>query len=89
MTCRILLFGWLALLCFSLASTLISIWSVPPNWQAVSGTAIILLAWLKARVILGRYLGLAQSAFWSRGFNTSLAFFCVVLLLLYLVPLTF
>ena len=48
---------------------------------------ILTLAWLKARVILGRYLGLAAAPFWRRGFNLSLALFCLLLLGLYLVPL--
>ncbi len=87
MSYRSLFTGWIALLCFSLASTLLSVWSFSPNWQALTGTVILLLAWLKARVILGRYLGLSQAPFWSQGFGISLAVFCLILLGLYLIPL--
>jgi hypothetical protein len=48
---------------------------------------ILTLAWLKARVILGRYLGLVNATFWARGFGISLALFCALLLGLYLIPL--
>jgi hypothetical protein len=86
MTPHALITGWLALLVFSFGSTLISVWPVPSQWQAVAGVAILVLAWLKARVILVRYLGLARAPFWARGFGVSLALFCGLLLGLYLIP---
>ncbi|MFD3191509.1 nitric oxide reductase F protein [Sedimentitalea sp. HM32M-2] len=87
MTPRALISGWLALLAFSFGSTVISLWTIPAHWQALAGAAILVLAWLKARVILGRYLGLANAPFWARGFGISLAVFCCLLLVLYLIPL--
>jgi hypothetical protein len=86
MTRHALITGWLALLVFSFVSTLIAAWPIPPQWQALAGAVILTLAWLKARVILGRYLGLAQAPFWARGFGVSLALFCGLLLGLYLIP---
>jgi len=44
------------------------------------------LPWLKARLILGNYLGLDAAPFWRRGFETSLALFCLLLLGLDLTP---
>jgi len=82
-----LLRAWAALLALSLGSTAVSLWHWPPGLTAVGGGIILTLAWLKARVILGRYLGLAAAPFWRRGFNLSLALFCLLLLGLYLVPL--
>lgn len=87
MTNHALIAGWLALLIFSFGSTLLSLWPLPPQWQALAGAMILALAWLKARVILRRYLGLASAPFWARGFGVSLAVFCALLLGLYLLPL--
>ena len=86
MISRWLISGWMFLLVLCFASTLISLWPVPVHWQALSGALILGLAWLKARVILGRYLGLAQAPFWARGFGISLALFCAFLLGFYLIP---
>lgn len=87
MTTHALISAWIALLIFSFGSTLISVWPVPPLWQAPAGAVILGLAWLKSRVILSRYLGLAAAPFWARGFAISLALFCALLLGLYLLPL--
>ncbi|SFT39045.1 cytochrome C oxidase subunit IV family protein [Sedimentitalea nanhaiensis] len=89
MSQRALRTGWLTLMALSLISTVISLWSFPDGWQALAGTAILILAWLKARVILGRYLGLDSAPFWARGFGIALGLFCVLLLGLYLAPLMF
>lgn len=78
--------AWIALIALSLGSTLLSLDLVPDGWQAASGAAVLMLAWLKARVILARYLGLAQAPSWMRGFGISLAMFCLLLLGLYLIP---
>ena len=84
---RALIIGWSALIALSMGSTLMSLWKIPSGWQALTGTVTLLLAWLKARVILGRYLGLMHAPFWARGFGISLAIYCVLLLGLYLTPL--
>ncbi len=52
----------------------------------VTGTAVLLLALIKARIILAHYLGLAAAPSWRRGFNLSLTLFCILLLGLYLIP---
>ena len=38
------------------------------------------------RLILTRYLGLANAPFWRRGFDVTLGLFVLLLLALYLVP---
>ncbi|MBC7153389.1 MAG: nitric oxide reductase F protein [Rhodobacteraceae bacterium] len=63
-----------------------SFWHWPPGLTAFAGALILALAWLKARVILARYLGLAAAPFWRRGFEVALALFCLLLLGLYLAP---
>ncbi|MFB9149777.1 nitric oxide reductase F protein [Roseovarius ramblicola] len=82
-----LLRAWGALIGLSLGSTVLSLWHWPPRLAALAGALILTLGWLKARVILARYLGLAAAPFWRRGFNLSLALFCLLLLGLYLLPL--
>lgn len=82
-----LLRAWAALLVLSLGSTAVSLWHWPSGLLAVAGGLILALAWVKARVILARYLGLAQAPFWRRGFEIALAVFCLGLLGLYLLPL--
>lgn len=83
---RDILRAWLWLLALSLGSTAITLWHWPPQMTVPAGTAILVLAWVKARVILARYLGLAAAPFWRRGFELSLALFCLLLLALYLAP---
>lgn len=78
--------AWLWLIGFSLGSTALALWNWPASLTAVAGTAILLLAWAKARVILRRYLGLAAAPFWLRGFSLSLGLFCLLLLGLYVIP---
>ena len=67
--------AWAALLVLSVASTVIALLlpGLAPNALRVAGVAILVLAWLKARVILGRYLGLAYYPAVGRGFGLVLA----------------
>lgn len=82
-----LLRAWLWLIMLSLAATAVSVWPWPVAFTPVAGTLVLGLAWLKARVILARYLGLAAAPFWRRGFDMALGLFCLLLLGLYLAPL--
>lgn len=50
------------------------------SWLAL---CILLLAGLKVRLILGRYLGLRASRFWTRGFDLATGLFLVVCFGLY------
>lgn len=84
-----LLRAWAWLMALSLGSTLIAVQVGSGQLQGLmlsaSGAAILALAWLKARIILARYLGLAQAPFWHRGFATVMALYCAGLLALYLI----
>lgn len=86
MTREALIRAWATLILLSIGSALLSLWEIPQEWKFLAGATILTLAWLKARVILLRYLALAQAPFWARGFGISLALFCLLLLGLYLVP---
>lgn len=80
-----LLRAWGWLIGLSLCSTAVSLWHWPATLTALAGALVLSLGWLKARVILGRYLGLEAAPFWRRGFDIALALFCLLLLGLYLV----
>ena len=77
-----LTFAWLALLALSFASALLTKLALPPQ---IVGGGILLLALAKARVILARYLDLADSPAWLRGFTIVLTGFSILVFALYLV----
>lgn len=54
--------------------------------RAAAGVAILTLAIVKARVILARYLDLAQAPGWLRGFVWVIVLWALSVLGLYLVP---
>lgn len=71
--------AWVTLLALSLASTLLTMLPAPP---AFVGSGILILALIKVRVILARYLDLADSPTWLRGFTfVMIAFGCLILAL--------
>ncbi|WP_306116761.1 MULTISPECIES: nitric oxide reductase F protein [unclassified Roseovarius] len=79
--------AWLMLVGLSLGSTLLSLPVMDHAPAAALGLGVLLIAGFKARIILTRYLGLADAPFWRRGFDISLTLFCALLLGLYLAPL--
>ncbi len=81
--------AWLALIALSAGSTAVAALVAMDLHRAAAGAAILLLAWLKSRVILSRYLGLAQAPGWRRGFNLVQGLFCLLLLTLFLIPAMF
>ncbi|CUH44963.1 cytochrome C oxidase subunit IV family protein [Ruegeria atlantica] len=74
--------AWFALLALSLASTLLTM--LPVHSALVVG-GILILALIKARVILARYLDLAESPTWLRGFTFVMIAFACLVLALYLI----
>ncbi|NIA69714.1 nitric oxide reductase F protein [Pelagibius litoralis] len=79
--------GWAGLLILSLASTLAAQWVGAGIATPLIGALILALAYFKARLILSRYLGLAATPFWNRGFGMVLGGYMAGLLVLYLIPL--
>ena len=77
--------AWLALVALSAVATAVSLLRpASPPWAATTAGAVILvLAWLKARVILDRYLGLAGVPGARRGFGAGLGAFALAALVLY------
>lgn len=78
--------AWMALMLLSGASTLVAILVTREIASTLAGVTILLLAWMKARVILSRYLGLWQAPSWRAGFDSVIALFCLLLVGLYLIP---
>ncbi len=78
--------AWGSLIVLSLLSTALSVLVFSAEWTAAAGTAILALAWVKARIVLSRYMGLAQAPSWQRGFDLCLGVFAITLMGLYLVP---
>lgn len=78
--------AWFALILLSGASTVLAGMTSLNAAPALAGAAILLVAWMKARVILSRYLGLWQAPAWRAGFNWVLGIYCLFLLGLYVVP---
>ena len=68
--------AWLCLLALSAASALLTILPLPPSALSVG---ILILALSKSRIILARYLELAHSPAWLRGFTMVLTGFAVVI----------
>ena len=82
-----LLRAWLTLIALSAGSTALALARPALPGQAVHaaiGAAILLLAFVKARVILGRYLGLDAVPPIRRGFDAVLGLFFTAALVLYL-----
>ncbi|KUO58480.1 MAG: hypothetical protein APF80_01630 [Alphaproteobacteria bacterium BRH_c36] len=74
---RDLVTAWAALAGLSAGTTLLAAFKdkgFDPNWLAFG---ILVLAGLKARLILGRYLGLRASRFWTRGFDLATGIFLI------------
>ncbi|WP_282610957.1 hypothetical protein [Pelagibius sp. Alg239-R121] len=70
----------------SLAST-VAAFSVSAGLAGpFAGSVILLLAYLKARVVLAQYLGLSAAPFWYRGFKLVIGGYMLLLLSLYVIP---
>ena len=78
--------SWAWLLALSLASTAAALAVESGGSSRLAGAVILLLAYLKARLILANYLGLAGAPSWLRGFNLVIGLFMALLLALYLIP---
>ncbi len=76
--------AWLLLIALSMTTTVFA--GVLPEAGPVFVTTVLLLAGLKARVILADYLGLRAAPVFQRGFTLMLAGFIGLSLLLYALP---
>ena len=82
MPARDLVQAWMTLVVLSFGTVLIaSTGATSSTWFAGS---VLVLAGLKARVILARYLGLSGSRFWTRTFDLAIGLFLALAFGLYL-----
>ena len=82
----LLIRAWALLIALSVAATAVALLRPDaPRWAVIAaGAAILGIAWIKARVILGRYLGLDAVPDLRRVFDVVLGLFLAAVLGLYL-----
>ncbi len=76
--------AWAFLLAASIATTALTLVTRGDARLAVCG-ALLVLAGIKARTILSRYLELRHSAFWMRSFGTAISLFLMVVFAFYVI----
>ncbi len=76
--------AWVTLAILSTATTLLTVQPAGIEARTFTAAAVLLLAGLKARVILSRYLGLHTSRFWMRTFDLVIGGFLILAFGLYL-----
>lgn len=83
---RVLVRAWLALVALGTATSALAAVVGPPPVPWLAAVGVLALAWAKARLILGAYLGLSAVPEWRRGFATVLALYALLLFALFLLP---
>lgn len=83
MPVRDLVHAWVALVVLSLGTALVATAGLSGQAEMFAAAGVLVLAGLKARVILARYLGLACTRFWTRVFDFAIGMFLVVSFALY------
>lgn len=80
--------AWFLLLGLGLVTTTLAAVPVPLRASTALPVAavILLVAWVKMRLILRHYLDLARSPTWSGIFDWVLGAFCVLLYGIYVIP---
>jgi hypothetical protein len=81
---RQLIEAWAGLVLLSVGTTLVTLYELSPQGRWVAPAVVLGLAGLKARIILGRYLGLKQSKFWMHLFDAAMLLFMAIAMTLYL-----
>jgi len=82
---RTLLNTWAALIVLSGGSALVAFVALHGTDRRLIGAVILTLALIKARLILSRFLGLAQASGWLAGFTVVIGLTGLLILGLYLI----
>lgn len=69
--------AWVTLMALSALATALAVFGQGATWAVL---AILVAAWIKARVVLRAYLGLAGAPDWSRGFSLVLGLFMLAIM---------
>ena len=77
--------AWLALLALSAATALLTVIDAAHLDRRAATIAVLVLAGLKARVILASYLGLSGTRFWTRVFDSAIGLFLILASAIYLI----
>lgn len=85
MTARPLIEAWALLMALSLATTALTLVEASDPVRIATGGVVLMLAGLKARIILTRYLRLAGSTFWTRSFDMAIGLFLIIAFALFAV----
>ncbi len=83
---RTLVKAWGGLVALGAATSLLAAVVGPPPIPLVAAAVVLALAWLKARVILRRYLGLAAAPSWRGAFDVAIAAYALLLFGLFSIP---
>lgn len=78
MPVRDLVEAWVALVVLSFGTVLLATAHGTGRGVTFLAAGVLVLAGLKARVILTRYLGLAGSRFWTRAFDMAIGLFLAI-----------
>ena len=78
MSASALVRSWTALVVLSVATTGLTLVEARGTLGVAVGAGVLLLAGLKARIIVAHYLALSRSRFWMRAFTSALVAFLAV-----------
>ena len=70
--------SWVLLVVLSFGTTLMTLPELSGHWSRAAAAVVLILAGLKARIILQRYLELAASRFWTNTFDFAIAGFLLL-----------
>jgi nitric oxide reductase NorF protein len=83
MPAAVLIKAWLTLVALSVGTVLLTMAGFSGQGRHLVAGGVLLLAGIKAHVILTRYLGLARSRFWTHVFDSAIGAFLLLSFALY------
>lgn len=83
MSTRSLIEAWIVLVLLSAGTAILTLIEASASYRLMIGGGVLVLAGLKARVILTRYLGLSPSRFWKQIFDVLLFIFLSIAYVIY------
>ncbi len=85
MASRALIGAWIWLVALSMATTALTLVETNSDGRIAVAAGVLVLAGLKGRIILARYLKLGASSFWMSAFDGALAGFLALGFAAYLI----
>lgn len=81
---KALIEAWVTLVVLSAATTAMTLIDASGTVRIAVAAGVLMLAGLKARVILGSYLQLRHSQFWTRAFDLAVGCFLLICFVVYM-----